>query len=74
MAEAVSAQLGKFVRGISVRQVRLACGLVLFAYLVSHFVNHALGNVSTDALAPVSISTPCSGNSFPSRSSFMPPR
>jgi len=29
----------------------LACGLVLFAYLVSHFVNHALGNISMDALA-----------------------
>jgi adenylate cyclase len=44
-------QLSKFVRGISVRQVRLACGLVLFAYLVSHFLNHALGNISMDALA-----------------------
>ena len=51
MAEAVSAQLGKLIRGISIRQIRLACGLVLFAYLVSHFVNHALGNVSMDALA-----------------------
>ncbi len=40
-----------FIRGISVRQVRLACGLVLFAYLVSHFLNHALGNISMDALA-----------------------
>ena len=40
-----------YIRGISVRQVRLACGLVLFAYLVSHFLNHALGNVSMDALA-----------------------
>jgi adenylate cyclase len=39
------------MRGISVRQIRLACGLVLFAYLVSHFVNHALGNVSAEALA-----------------------
>jgi adenylate cyclase len=44
-------QLSKFIRGISVRQVRLACGLVLFAYLVSHFLNHALGNISMDALA-----------------------
>src|SRR6266567_438200 len=44
-------QLKKFIRGISVRQVRLACGLVLFTYLVSHFVNHALGNISMDALA-----------------------
>jgi adenylate cyclase len=44
-------QLSNFIRGISVRQVRLACGLVLFAYLVSHFLNHALGNISMDALA-----------------------
>src|SRR4051794_11876714 len=51
MAEPVQAQLTKSIRGIGVRQVRLACGLVLFAYLVSHFVNHALGNVSLDALA-----------------------
>jgi adenylate cyclase len=51
MAESTPAQLGKFIRGISIRQIRLACGLVLFAYLVSHFVNHALGNISMDALA-----------------------
>jgi adenylate cyclase len=51
MAESTQAQLGRFIRGISIRQIRLACGLVLFAYLVSHFVNHALGNVSMDALA-----------------------
>jgi adenylate cyclase len=29
-----------------VRQVRIACGLVMFSYLVSHFFNHALGNIS----------------------------
>src|SRR6202171_4077736 len=40
-----------FLRGIGVRQIRLACGVVLFAYLVSHFLNHALGNISMDALA-----------------------
>jgi adenylate cyclase len=40
-----------FVRGIGVRQVRLVCGMVLFGYLVSHFVNHALGNISMEALA-----------------------
>src|SRR6266403_2944847 len=44
-------QIAKFIRGISVRQIRLGCGLVLFAYLVSHFLNHALGNISMDALA-----------------------
>jgi adenylate cyclase len=51
MAESPEARLTKFFRGVGVRQVRLACGLLLFAYLVSHFVNHALGNVSMDALA-----------------------
>src|ERR1700709_2846774 len=51
MAESTQAELGKFIRVISIRQIRLACGLVLFAYLVSHFVNHALGNISMDALA-----------------------
>ena len=39
------------IRGIGVRQVRIGCGLVLFTYLVSHFLNHALGNISLDALA-----------------------
>jgi adenylate cyclase len=38
-------------RGIGVRQVRIGCGLVLFAYLISHFLNHALGNISLNALA-----------------------
>jgi adenylate cyclase len=45
------ASIGTFIRGISVRQIRLVCGLVLFAYLISHFLNHALGNISLDALA-----------------------
>jgi adenylate cyclase len=51
MTEPARTQLGKFLSGIGVRQVRLACGLVLFAYLVSHFLNHALGNISMGALA-----------------------
>ncbi|MES2030025.1 MAG: adenylate/guanylate cyclase domain-containing protein [Pseudomonadota bacterium] len=37
-------------RSIGLRQIRLACGLVLFTYLLSHFLNHALGNISLDAL------------------------
>ncbi len=41
----------KPLRGIGQRQVRLGCGLVLFAYLLSHFLNHALGNISVEALA-----------------------
>lgn len=51
MASLSRGQITTFIRGISVRQIRLASGLVLFAYLVSHFLNHALGNVSTEALA-----------------------
>jgi adenylate cyclase len=50
MARFSQEQLTKFIRGTGVRQIRLACGLVLFAYLVSHFLNHALGNISMDAL------------------------
>lgn len=38
------------LRGIGVRQIRLICGLILFAYITSHFLNHALGNISFDAL------------------------
>ncbi|KAA0073560.1 adenylate/guanylate cyclase domain-containing protein [Tardiphaga sp. P9-11] len=37
-------------RSVGLRQIRLVCGLVLFAYLLSHFLNHALGNISLDAL------------------------
>src|SRR4030081_411259 len=51
MAEAIPVSLTKSIRGISVRQIRLICGLVLFTYLISHFLNHALGNISMDALA-----------------------
>jgi adenylate cyclase len=43
--------LDKYIRSVGIRQIRLACGLVLFAYLLSHFANHALGNISLDALA-----------------------
>jgi adenylate cyclase len=51
MAPFSQQQVAKFIRGIGARQIRLGCGLVLFAYLVSHFLNHALGNISLDALA-----------------------
>jgi adenylate cyclase len=39
-----------WLRGIGVRQVRLVAGLVLFAYVFSHFFDHALGNISYDAM------------------------
>jgi adenylate cyclase len=44
-------QLTTFLSGISLRQVRLVSGVILLAYLVSHFLNHALGNISMKALA-----------------------
>jgi adenylate cyclase len=51
MARFSREELAGLIRGVGVRQIRLVCGLVLFAYLVSHFLNHALGNISMDALA-----------------------
>jgi adenylate cyclase len=29
---------------------RLVCGLILFSYLLSHYINHSLGNVSLEAM------------------------
>ncbi|BAR59097.1 putative adenylate cyclase [Bradyrhizobium diazoefficiens] len=40
----------ELVRATSVRQVRLVCGVILFSYVIRHFLNHALGNVSVDAM------------------------
>jgi adenylate cyclase len=34
----------------TVRRLRLACGWVMFSYLTLHFLNHALGNISLDAM------------------------
>jgi adenylate cyclase len=42
----VRPEMTRWRRGIGVRQVRLACGLVMFSYIFSHFFNHALGNIS----------------------------
>ena len=42
----VTLGLPAWLRGIGVRQVRFACGLVMFSYIFSHFFNHALGNIS----------------------------
>ena len=51
MIAQIPPRLTVWLRGVGVRQVRLGCGLVLYAYLVSHFLNHALGNISMEALA-----------------------
>jgi adenylate cyclase len=42
----VATRISAWLRGIGVRQVRLACGLVMFSYIFSHFFDHALGNIS----------------------------
>jgi adenylate cyclase len=44
------AQPVELLRGIGLRQVRLVCGVILFAYLLTHYVNHALGNISLAAM------------------------
>lgn len=50
MTESPSSPVRQYLRGIGIRQVRLATGVVLFAYIASHFTNHALGNISLRAL------------------------
>lgn len=42
--------MSDLVRATSVRQVRLVCGVILFCYVISHFLNHALGNISVEAM------------------------
>ena len=50
MSQGGSITVPGFIRGIGIRQVRITCGLILFCYLLSHFTNHALGNVSLTAM------------------------
>src|ERR1700675_2998263 len=47
---AATSFLSSFFRGIGVREVRLTTGLVMFSYLLSHFINHALGNISLQVM------------------------
>jgi adenylate cyclase len=35
-----------------IRRLRMAFGLVLFAYVVTHLVNHSMGIVSIRAMEP----------------------
>lgn len=51
MASPSREHLQEIARGVGLRQVRLVTGSIMFAYLVSHFLNHALGNISTEAMA-----------------------
>lgn len=50
MPDTAVSSISQFVRGIGIRQVRFATGLILFSYLISHFTNHALGNISLSAM------------------------
>ncbi|MET4330884.1 adenylate cyclase [Bradyrhizobium sp. i1.15.2] len=50
MAAIASSRFSELSRAVSLRQVRLVCGVILFAYVISHFLNHALGNISVDAM------------------------
>ncbi|NEU94371.1 adenylate/guanylate cyclase domain-containing protein [Bradyrhizobium sp. UFLA 03-164] len=51
MASPSREHLQEMARGVGLRQVRLVTGAIMFAYLISHFLNHALGNISTEAMA-----------------------
>lgn len=47
---ALQTRLADLLHGTSARQIRLVSGVILFAYVVSHFLNHALGNISVEAM------------------------
>src|SRR5574337_1863330 len=44
---ALTARRGTY---LSTRRIRLACGLVMFTYVTTHFINHSLGNISVGAM------------------------
>ena len=45
-----SMQPPRLPRWLTVRNVRLVSGLILFAFVTTHLVNHALGLVSLEAM------------------------
>jgi adenylate cyclase len=49
----------------SLRQIRLATGVVLFTYVTLHFANHALGNISVEAMENALIIQKAIWRSFP---------
>src|SRR5690242_16074497 len=50
MDAATSFSPRKVLGGIGVRQVRITAGFILFSYLLSHYINHSLGNISLEAM------------------------
>src|SRR5688572_27952964 len=51
MTRPTQVRLTTLIRCIGIRQVRLVSGIILYAYVLSHLLNHALGNFSTDETA-----------------------
>ncbi len=47
---AIDRPIHPLLRGSAAQRLRLASGLVLFAFAATHFLNHALGLVSLDAM------------------------
>ena len=50
------ASIHPLLRGSLAQRLRLASGLLLFAFAATHFLNHALGLVSLDAMIAFDIS------------------
>ncbi len=48
--QSIATFLKRVRRGTGLRQIRMATGLILFSYLISHFLNHSLGNISLSAM------------------------
>ncbi len=69
-----------YLRGDTAQRLRLASGLVLFAFAASHFLNHALGLVGLEVMHQAqalrtAVTRSCRAPSFSSRlsSSISPP-
>ena len=50
------ASIHPLLRGSLAQRLRLASGLLLFAFAATHFLNHALGLVSLDAMIAFDVS------------------
>lgn len=49
-AEGLGRAMHVYLRGNSLQRLRLASGLVLFAFAATHFLNHSLGLVSFELM------------------------
>src|SRR5215218_5307821 len=53
LGPASATEASRFLTVLDPQRWRLASGLVLFAFVLTHFLNHALGHVSLDAMSRV---------------------